>query len=158
MSLYLNGHKLSDHFTDSEYNMDKSTKAWLTKDSIVFVVCIEEFRRWLGRPMTVTSWFRSEAVNKAVGGISTSNHLRGCAMDWTDGGKPTATKFVAWSKRWAAICKKHGVKGESGLYSWGYHFGIQNAGQIAANYGRYVHWDSRTGTQYNNPFRELNSL
>ena len=79
-------------------------------------------------------------------------------MDWTDGGKPTATKFVAWSKRWAAICKKHGVKGESGLYSWGYHFGIQNAGQIAANYGRYVHWDSRTGTQYNNPFRELNSL
>lgn len=158
MSLYLNGHKLSDHFTDSEYNMDKSTKAWLTKDSIVFVVCIEEFRKCLGRPMTVTSWFRSEAVNKAVGGISTSNHLRGCAMDWTDGGKPTATKFIAWSKRWAAICKKHGVKGESGLYSWGYHFGIQNSAQISANYGRYVHWDSRTGTQYNNPFRDLNSL
>ncbi len=34
-----------------------------------------------GDPIIVTSGFRSPAVNKAVGGVSTSNHLTGCAAD-----------------------------------------------------------------------------
>ncbi len=157
--LYLNGNKVSDHFTSGEFNMDKSTKAYLTKDSIVFIVCIEEFRRWFARPMYVTSWFRSPEVNKACGGISTSNHLRGCAMDWNDGQKVTTTRFVAWSKKWAEICKRHGVSGESGLYTWGYHFGIQNSSQLMAYGGKYVHWDSRKdGVQLMNPFAALRSL
>ena len=32
-------------------------------------------------PIIINSGFRSEAVNKAVGGSSTSNHLTGCAVD-----------------------------------------------------------------------------
>ena len=157
MSITVKG-KMSKHFTQHEYNIDNSSGAFIEADTIIFINCIEEFRTWLGRPMRVFSWFRSEAVNKAVGGISTSNHLRGCAMDWNDSDSVTTTRFIAWSKKWAAICKKHGVSGESGLYSWGYHFGIQNASQVATYGGKYVHWDSRTGTQYMNPFRALNSL
>jgi len=34
-----------------------------------------------GDPIIITSAFRSPAVNKAVGGVSTSNHLTGCAAD-----------------------------------------------------------------------------
>ena len=32
-------------------------------------------------PLVITSGYRSEAVNKAVGGAATSNHLEGCAVD-----------------------------------------------------------------------------
>ena len=32
-------------------------------------------------PIIINSGYRSEAVNKAVGGVATSNHLTGCAVD-----------------------------------------------------------------------------
>ena len=32
-------------------------------------------------PIIINSGFRSEAVNKAVGGVPTSNHTTGCAVD-----------------------------------------------------------------------------
>jgi uncharacterized protein YcbK (DUF882 family) len=32
-------------------------------------------------PIVINSGFRSPAVNKAVGGVPTSNHLTGCAVD-----------------------------------------------------------------------------
>ena len=32
-------------------------------------------------PLIVNSGYRSPAVNKAVGGVPTSNHLTGCAVD-----------------------------------------------------------------------------
>jgi hypothetical protein len=32
-------------------------------------------------PIVINSGYRSEAVNKAVGGVSGSNHLTGCAAD-----------------------------------------------------------------------------
>ena len=32
-------------------------------------------------PIVINSGYRSEAVNKAVGGVSGSNHLTGCAVD-----------------------------------------------------------------------------
>ena len=35
----------------------------------------------LEMPIVINSGFRSEAVNKAVGGSATSNHLTGCAAD-----------------------------------------------------------------------------
>ena len=34
-----------------------------------------------GAPIIINSGYRSEAVNKAVGGVSGSNHLTGCAVD-----------------------------------------------------------------------------
>ena len=40
MNIYLKG-KVAEHFTQSEYNMDESTTAYITADSIIFIVCIE---------------------------------------------------------------------------------------------------------------------
>ena len=157
MNIYLKG-KVAEHFTQSEYNMDESTTAYITADSIIFIVCLEEFRKWLKKPMYVTSWYRADAVNKKVGGISTSNHLSGCAMDWYAKGIDYRAKFIPYVKKWNEICRKHGKIPEAGLYTWGFHFGIQNETQAALNRNKLVHWDSRTGTQINNPFRELNQL
>ena len=39
-------------------------------------------------PTVVTSGFRSEAINAAVGGSNTSHHTRGMAADFTVVGKP----------------------------------------------------------------------
>ena len=44
----------------------------------------EEWNRRYGEgddPIVISSGFRSPKVNKAVGGVSTSNHLTGCAAD-----------------------------------------------------------------------------
>ena len=36
---------------------------------------------WSEEPIVINSGYRSEAVNKAVGGVKGSNHLTGCAAD-----------------------------------------------------------------------------
>ncbi len=158
MSIYYKGKKITPHFTTAEYDMDGSEDVYMNSDTLVFIQCIEEFRVWLQRPMYVTSWYRSYKVNKKVGGISSSNHLTGTAMDWYCKGIKYPDKFVKYVKEWNSICKRHGKVAEAGLYTWGFHFGIQNGSQATANGNRLFHWDSRTGTQINKPFRELNLL
>lgn len=42
---------------------------------------LQPLRDKLGRPVVVTSGYRAPAVNRAVGGSSTSAHMFGCAAD-----------------------------------------------------------------------------
>ena len=42
---------------------------------------LDKAREQLGMPITVTSGYRSYAVNKAVGGVATSQHTKGEAVD-----------------------------------------------------------------------------
>ena len=81
--------RLSEHFTLAE--MCK-TSAKTADGNIPSRVNIENLQRlcenWLeplrakyGAPIIINSGYRSEAVNKAVGGVATSNHLTGCAVD-----------------------------------------------------------------------------
>ena len=44
---------------------------------------LEEVRALLGKPMPITSAYRSPALNAAVGGSSTSDHANGLAADFT---------------------------------------------------------------------------
>lgn len=44
---------------------------------------LEQFRKLLGHPIYVSSGYRSPAVNRRVGGVATSDHLTGCAVDFT---------------------------------------------------------------------------
>ena len=146
---------LTEHFSSEEYVVGNAPTATLSIDKRVidFADCLEEFRLWLKRPMTVTSWKRSKALNQKVGGISTSNHLTGTACDWHTNIKIDADRFVKYAKKWKKICKAHGFVGEAGLYAWGVHFGIQSEAQIKANGGKFFNWDSRTGKQKNNAFK-----
>ena len=87
--------RLSEHFTLAE--MCK-TSAKTADGNIPSHIHIENLRRlcgWLemlrgeynrrygegGEPIIINSGYRSEAVNKAVGGVKGSNHLTGCAAD-----------------------------------------------------------------------------
>lgn len=42
---------------------------------------LEPLRQWAGRPVQISSGYRSPAVNRAVGGVPSSQHLRGEAAD-----------------------------------------------------------------------------
>ena len=87
--------RLSQHFTLGELC---KTSAKTADGNIPSHVHIENLKRlcgWLemlrdewnrrygegNDPIIINSGYRSEAVNKAVGGVSGSNHLTGCAAD-----------------------------------------------------------------------------
>ena len=46
-------------------------------------------------PIIINSGFRSPEVNKAVGGVATSNHLTGCAVDIRCIGMEQALRYAA---------------------------------------------------------------
>ncbi len=48
---------------------------------------LDPLRERYGRPVVVTSGYRSPALNRAVGGAATSQHLRGEAADITAGSR-----------------------------------------------------------------------
>ena len=91
----LDGSRLSPHFTLAELC---KTSARTPDGNIPSHVPIENLKRlcgWLemlrsewnkrygegNDPIIINSGYRSPAVNKAVGGVPTSNHLTGCAAD-----------------------------------------------------------------------------
>jgi hypothetical protein len=55
----------------------------------------EPLRKWVGGPIKINSFFRSEELNKVIGGSSTSQHCQGRAMDIDDvyGYKTNAEMF-----------------------------------------------------------------
>ncbi len=61
---------------------------------------LDKIREDWGSPIGVTSWYRPPAINKAVGGVSNSQHLNGGAVDiYPIGGD--IYKFQTWlDKRW----------------------------------------------------------
>ena len=59
---------------------------------------LDPLREWYGKPIMVNSAFRSEALNKAVGGVSTSLHKRGMASDITTGSRAENEKLFNYIK------------------------------------------------------------
>ena len=47
--------------------------------------CLDPIRRLWGKPIGVNSGYRSPALNAAVGGVATSQHVKGEAADITTG-------------------------------------------------------------------------
>lgn len=80
--------KLSDHFKFSEFIHTDTGLYNIPSDPEVIcnlkdtAILLEELRGYLGyHPIYINSGYRSTAVNKAVGGVSTSDHLKGFAVD-----------------------------------------------------------------------------
>lgn len=78
---------LSKNFTLEELTKTdtglSNTPTLQAKQALVELVqnVLQPARDILGLPITVTSGYRNEAVNKAVGGASTSQHRKGEAAD-----------------------------------------------------------------------------
>lgn len=83
--------QLSPHFslaemtesqTAARLGLDNKPPAAILSNLQGTALAAEPVRALLGRPMLVSSGFRSPKVNAAVGGAKTSAHLQGYAMDF----------------------------------------------------------------------------
>jgi zinc D-Ala-D-Ala carboxypeptidase len=86
----MSNHKLSEHFTVEEmcFSATAARNGMYNLPSLIVsenlkLTCIEleVIRAHYGVPVNVISGYRSQAVNKAVGGSLTSAHLAGLAAD-----------------------------------------------------------------------------
>ncbi|HXU26257.1 MAG TPA: D-Ala-D-Ala carboxypeptidase family metallohydrolase [Bacteroidia bacterium] len=82
----LSEHFTLDEFTRSEYAerkcLNNSIPNNLMANAKRMAELMEQVRNILGKPIIVNSMYRSPAVNKAVGGASTSMHLKALACDF----------------------------------------------------------------------------
>ena len=65
---------------------------------LVAGMCFEPLRKWYGKPIKVNSFFRCDALNKAVGGSATSQHCKGEAIDMDGGSKEENKKLFDYCK------------------------------------------------------------
>ena len=60
---------------------NKCTKEDAVRLKALIEHVLDPLREAYGKPIVVTSGYRCPALNKAVGGSATSDHMRGCAAD-----------------------------------------------------------------------------
>ena len=103
----INDTRLSPHFTLGELCKTKTGIENLPNEAQV--ENLKRLCRWLEQlrrrwnnlygegddPIIINSGFRSPEVNKAVGGVSTSNHLTGCAVDIRCIGMEQALRYAS---------------------------------------------------------------
>lgn len=102
----MNKQRLSPIFTLAEM-----TKTSVNKPNVPTAAQVENLKRlcgWLemlrtrwnmlygegNDPLIINSAFRSATVNKAVGGVATSNHLSGCAADIRVAGQEQLIRYA----------------------------------------------------------------
>lgn len=79
---------LSEHFSWAEAcitqqrGLDNTIPESLEANIVLVSKQMERVRALLNVPVTVSSWYRSPEVNKAVGGAKKSDHMSGLAVDF----------------------------------------------------------------------------
>ena len=102
--------KLSPHFTLGELTGSKSHPEVYNVPSHVHIENLKRVCVWLealrerynqryvlagaGEPIIITSGYRSAELNRKVGGVATSNHLTGCAVDIRVAGKEQLIRYA----------------------------------------------------------------
>ena len=95
-------------------------KLVLTPEVIEFAQMMQELRNWYGKPMNVSSWYRTKSFNSGLKGSSpNSAHLDGRACDINN---IPQSLFDDFTIAWQTICTLHGKIGGVNYYSWGMHF------------------------------------
>ena len=108
---------------------DQNMPSWTIVENLLeLALFLDGIREAWGKPVYVSSGFRNEKINKAVGGVATSAHLRGDAADiYVAGGKEDMDKFGEFlvdylkDKRFDQLLRE---KSKSGGY-W-YHISLKN--------------------------------
>ena len=104
--------QLSKNFKSTEFDCHGFGCCNSTEISLQLIDILQTVREHFGKSVTVNSGFRCKVHNKAVGGASKSNHLKGTAADIVVSGIEP--------KEVAKFLESIGVLG-IGLYPWGCH-------------------------------------
>ena len=105
----LDGSHLSPHFSLGELTKTSARTADGNIPSHAHIENLRRLCRWLellrsrwnmmygegNDPLIINSGYRSPQVNKAVGGVATSNHLTGCAADIRVSGQEQLIRYAA---------------------------------------------------------------
>ena len=95
--------KLSPHFDlaeltasrkAAELHLDNTPPPELLPRMVLLAELLERIRQRLGVPVTVTSGYRSPPLNRAVGGVTSSDHTQGHAADIVAPGFGTASEVA----------------------------------------------------------------
>lgn len=85
--------------------------------NILIPIICQAWRNWKGKPFTPTSAYRTPTYNTKIGGVATSLHVYGNAVDIPADNPQELYEFLD---------KLLGDSCELGIYSWGCHVGICN--------------------------------
>lgn len=122
MAAYMIDGNITKNFKLSEMcntQAKAETKLTLSPEMVEHAQMMQELRDWYGKPLNVSSWFRTAQYNTFCGGSKNSAHLDGLA---TDIGNITEDEYEAFTIAWEAICTVHGKVGGVNYYTWGMHF------------------------------------
>lgn len=122
--------KLTEHFTFDELTNTSNVSLieQNKRDALAYMKqlkytasTLEELRSVLGVPLSVTSGFRNNALNKAVGGSATSGHTLGLCADFRPIGMEVkeAFKLIKENKHLCPSLKKciyENIKGSQWLH------------------------------------------
>ena len=99
--------KISDHITYAEAIHSNTAKrkgidntpneVQVLSMKLLADKIFEPLRKWVGGPIKVNSFFRSTALNEAIGGAASSQHCKGQAIDIDDVyGRKTNADMYHW--------------------------------------------------------------
>ena len=94
--------KISDHISYTEAVKTSSKLSnepnEAQKTAMVWVAeyLFEPVRKWWDKPINVNSFFRSKEVNREKGGASSSQHVKGEAIDFSAQDKKDNAKLFKW--------------------------------------------------------------
>ena len=98
----LDGSHLSPHFTLGEMTKSNSHPEVYNIPSHEAIANLKRVCGWLevlrersGKPIVINSGYRSPQLNKKIGGMPTSNHLTGCAVDIRVTGMEQLIRYAA---------------------------------------------------------------
>lgn len=81
----------------TEKNIDNFPKECDIIDNIIFTMeCLDQIREEYGLPLYVSSGYRCPELNRAVGGVKTSQHVKGEASDINLGSIEKNRAFFNW--------------------------------------------------------------
>lgn len=96
---YFTLYELCKSDTAKKQNID-NFPTWEVVDNLKRIVeeILDPLREWYKKPINVNSGYRSQKLNKAVGGVFTSLHQYGYAADITAGNKTENEKLFNYIK------------------------------------------------------------
>lgn len=83
---------------ETKHIINEPDESHLVNMRIVAHECFEPLRKWYRQPLKVDSFYRCHDLNKAVGGVSNSQHMAGEAIDISAGTKEENRKLYDWCK------------------------------------------------------------
>ena len=101
--------KISDHITYAEAIHSNTAKRKRIDNTpnptqvdamkLTAELVFEPLREWVGGPIKVNSFFRSVALNEVLGGVASSQHCKGQAIDLDDVyGRKSNAEMYRWVK------------------------------------------------------------